>query len=321
MIKPHDPILIIGAGSIGERHIRNLLALGYSNLIVYRQRNLPFRTLNSEQVRVVTDLEQAEIMHPKAVFITSPTSQHLQQAIACAQLGMHLFIEKPLSHTLDGVSALREVAVEKGVYVYIGYMMRFHPLILDLKGMIETGRYGRLLSFSTRWGEYLPDWHPWEDYRTSYAARKELGGGAALTLSHDLDLVLWLAGSPLVRHYALPNRASTLEVDVEAGMDFLLQFESGATGHVHLNFFERPPVRYLHFVFEEGSVHFDYYAAELRIATHTGTESVKMSNFDRNQLFVDQTIHFFEQLKTFRPGDSTANIESAARIIGMCREA
>jgi predicted dehydrogenase len=318
MIKPDDPILIIGAGSIGERHIRNLLALGYRNLIVYRQRNLPFRTINFEQVRVITDFGQIEIMRPKAAFITSPTAQHLPQAIACARLGMHLFIEKPLSHSLEGLSMLQKTVEEKGVYVYVGYMMRFHPLIGRLKEIIEARCYGKLLSFSTRWGEYLPDWHPWEDYRTSYAARKEMGGGAALTLSHDLDLVLWLAGSPLVNHYALPNRASALEVDVEAGMDFLLQFESGTTGHVHLNFFEKPPARYLHYVFESAVVHFDYYTNELQIATSDETKTLKKNQFDRNQLFIDQTLYFFNKIQNFDLRDSLAEIENSERIIKMC---
>lgn len=318
MIKPDDPILIIGAGSIGERHIRNLLTLGYRNLIVYRQRNLPFRTINAEQVQVLTDFRQVEIMRPKAAFITSPTAQHLPQALICARLGMHLFVEKPLAHSFEGVSALKAVVAEKGVFVYVGYMMRFHPLILELKEMIETGRYGRLLSFSTRWGEYLPDWHPWEDYRTSYAARKELGGGAALTLSHDLDLVLWLAGASLVDHYALPNRASALEVDVEAGIDFLLRFESGVTGHVHLNFFEKPPTRYVHCVFESAVVHFDYYANELRIATSDETRTLKKNLFDRNQLFIDQTLYFFTKIQNFDSKDSLLEIEKSERIIKMC---
>lgn len=321
MLKPDDPLLIIGAGSIGERHIRNLLALGYHNLIVYRQRNLPFRTIEARQVRVVTDFGAVEELRPKVAFITSPTAQHLSQAIACAALGMHLFIEKPLSHTTQGLEKLKEVVVRKGVYVYVGYMMHFHPLMAELKQIIHTGRYGRLLSFATHWGEYLPEWHPWEDYRTSYAARRELGGGAALTLSHDLDLVLWLVPSPVTAYHALPNYASALEVNVEGGMDFLLQFGDGATGHVHLNFFEQPAKRYLHFVFEGGTVGFDYFAAELHIASRTETRSIKIPNFDRNQLFVDQTIYFLEQLKTFRTEESVAMIQTSAQIIGMCQGA
>ncbi len=318
MIQKTDPLLIVGAGSIGERHLRNLLALGYGNLVVYRQRNLPFRTLDSGQVRVVTDFAGALALRPKAAFITSPTAQHLPQALECAEAGMHLFIEKPLSHTVEGLDKLKDVAARRGVYVHVGYMMRFHPLVRELKAIIDEGRYGRLLSFTTRWGEYLPNWHPWEDYRTSYAARKELGGGAALTLSHDLDLALWLVPSPPTRHHALPNRASALEVDVEAGMDFLLQFADGTTGHVHLNFFEQPATRYLHFAFEKGTARFDYYANTLRISTPAGEEVRSREGFDRNQMFLDQTQYFLRKLSSFVPAESRAQIEQSERIINLC---
>jgi predicted dehydrogenase len=318
MITPTDPILIVGAGSVGERHLRNLLALGYGNLVAYRQRNLPFRTLDPGVVRVVTDFAEALALGPKAAFIASPTAQHLPQALACAEAGMHLLIEKPLSHTVEGLDQLKAVAARRGVYVQVGYMMRFHPLVRELKAIIDEGRYGRLLSFTTRWGEYLPDWHPWEDYRTSYAARKELGGGAALTLSHDLDLVLWLVPSPLAGHYALSNHASALEVDVEAGMDFLLQFRDGTTGHVHLNFFEQPATRYLHFAFERGTVRFDYYDNALKISTPAGEEELSREGFDRNQLFLDQTEYFLRKTRSFDPAEALAQIEQSERIISLC---
>ncbi len=320
MIQPTDPILVVGAGSVGERHLRNLLALGYGNLVVYRQRNLPFRTLDPGQVRVVTDFAEALALRPKAAFITSPTAQHLPQALACAEAGLHLLVEKPLSHTAEGLERLKAVAAERGVYVHVGYMMRFHPLVVELKAIIDEGRYGRLLSFTTRWGEYLPNWHPWEDYRTSYAARKELGGGAALTLSHDLDLALWLVPSPLADSCALSNHASSLEVDVEAGMDFLLRFRDGTTGHVHLNFFEQPATRYLHFAFEKGTARFDYYANTLRISTPAGEEVRSREGFDRNQMFLDQTRYFLRKLSSFDPAESRAQIEQSERIINMCNK-
>ncbi|MBD0255217.1 MAG: Gfo/Idh/MocA family oxidoreductase [Cytophagales bacterium] len=318
MIQPTDPILIVGAGSVGERHLRNLLALGYGNLVAYRQRNLPFRTIDPGQVRVVTDFAEALALRPKAAFIASPTAQHLAQALACAEAGIHLLIEKPLSHTTEGLDRLKAVVARRGVYVQVGYMMRFHPLVRELKAIIDEGRYGRLLSFTTRWGEYLPNWHPWEDYRTSYAARKELGGGAALTLSHDLDLVLWLVPSPLRDSCTLPNRASALEVDVEAGMDFLLHFDDSTTGHVHLNFFEQPATRYLHFAFETGTVRFDYYANALKISTPAGDTVRSEEGFDRNQLFVDQTVHFFRKIGSFDPAEALAQIEQSERIIHLC---
>jgi predicted dehydrogenase len=318
-MKQSDPVLVIGAGSIGERHIRNLLSLGYSNILVLRARRIPLRTLNEETIQVINSLDELGPIQPIAAFICTPTSFHLQQAIICAEKGIHLFIEKPLSHTLEGIHKLKQIIAEKEVYVKIGYMMRFHPLMLKVKEIIEQRTYGNLLSFTTHWGEYLPDWHPWEDYRTSYAAKKELGGGAALTLSHDIDLVNWLMGFPLENYCVMKNHRSSLEVNVEAGIDFLVKYQNGITGHIHLNFFEKPANRYMLYVFEEASVHFNYYQAMLAIKTTEEVQEIAIENFDRNQLFIDQTVAFFNELEKFTVQDSLKNIAESEIIIEMCR--
>ncbi len=320
MIKTDSPFVVIGAGSIGERHIRNLLALGYTNIHVYRQRNLPLRTLDSQQVRIFQDFAEIEVIQPVAAFVTSPTSLHLQQTLACVEKGIHTLVEKPLSHTQEGLNVLKKAAVAQNVYVHIGYMLRFHPLMQKIKEAVENQHYGRLLSFTTHWGEYLPDWHPWEDYRTSYAAQAELGGGAALTLSHDLDLANWLSGAAIKKYYVLKNYASSLEVNTDAGADFLIEYENGVTGHVHLNYFEQPAQRYLKYVFENGSADFDYYANTLTFRTKEHTLIETAEGFDRNQLFIDQTRFFLAKLTSFSTADSLQQIAESEQIIRMCTE-
>jgi predicted dehydrogenase len=318
MIKSDSPFVVIGAGSIGERHIRNLLALGYTNIHVFRQRNLPLRTVESKQVRIFQDFADIAAIKPVAAFVTSPTSLHLEQTLACIEKGIHTLVEKPLSHTAEGLTQLKESVTKKGVYVHVGYMMRFHPLVQKLKQVISEKTYGKLLSFTTHWGEYLPDWHPWEDYRTSYAARKELGGGAALTLSHDLDLANWLSDAPVRNYYGLKNYASALEVNTEAGADFLIEYQNGITGHVHLNYFEQPAQRYLKYVFENGSADFDYYANRLTFRTKDTVTVEAAVDFDRNQLFIGQTQFFLEKITSFTRNDSLQQIEESEQIIRMC---
>ncbi len=319
MIHFDSPLVVIGAGSIGERHIRNLLGLGYTNVYVFRQRNLPLRTIEPHNVRLFQDFHAIDTIAPVAAFVTSPTSLHLAQTVACIEKGIHTFVEKPLSHTLDGLEMLKQLVAEKKTYVHVGYMMRFHPLLQKLKQVIEKKTYGALISFSTHWGEYLPDWHPWEDYRTSYAARKELGGGAALTLSHDLDLVNWLNTAPVKSYYTMKNYASVLEVDTEAGADFLIEYENGVTGHVHLNYFEQPAQRYLKFIFEQGSAEFNYYTSTLLFRTKDTTTTETADVFDRNQLFIEQTRFFLEKISSFTKQDSLQQIEESEQIIRMCQ--
>lgn len=314
----NKPILIVGAGSIGERHIRNLWQLGFNNLFVFRQRNLPFRDIADAKINVITDWAVIEEIKPYAAFITSPTSLHLQQAIKCAQLGAHVFIEKPLSHNLEGIDQLKYVVQEAGIYIRIGYMMRYHPLIIRLKEIIDNKVLGELLSFSSKWGEYLPNWHPWEDYRFSYAAKQELGGGSALTLSHDIDLVNWICSSNVVKFATFKNYKSKLEVDVESGADILLKFENGITGSLNLNFYEKVNERFLNLVFDEGSINFNYYLSKLTIKKINITEYIELKDFDRNNLFISQLYDFFQKINNYKISDSINQIEESEIIIKIC---
>ncbi|SFC89148.1 Predicted dehydrogenase [Flexibacter flexilis DSM 6793] len=318
MLSPESPLLVIGAGSIGERHIGNLQAKGFRNIYVLRSRNLPMRNIDASTVKVLTKWNEVEAVKPVAAFITSPTALHVEQTLACVRAGMHVLVEKPLSHNLEGLDALKQAISEKGVYVYIAYMLRFHPLLKRMRAFVEAETYGKLLSFTTHWGEYLPDWHPWEDYRESYAARKELGGGAALTLSHDLDMSNWLVGRPIASFMSLANRKSALEVSVEAGADFLIKYENDVTGHVHLNFYEQPATRFMHFVFETGTVYFDYYKATLTFRTKTTTEVVSLNNFDRNAMFLEQADAFLSKINSYTVAESLAGVAESEQLIKMC---
>ena len=151
-------------------------------------------------------------------------------------------------------------------------MMRFHPLILKIKDIVETKKYGNLISFDTIWGEYLPDWHPWEDYRSSYASNKNLGGGVSLTLSHDIDLVIWLVNSSVYKTKHIKNFRSSLEVDVESGSDILYEFKNGVTGHSHMNYFSKHNQRDYSFIFENATIQFNYYESKVVVKADNKSE-------------------------------------------------
>jgi len=314
-------ILVCGAGSIGERHIQNLLTLNYKDIILYRERNQPFRTLDCKLPTFKT-LEEALSQNPEIAFITNPTHLHLPTALACAKAACHLFIEKPVSHTTNGAQALAKILTHTGKSLMVGYMMRFHPCLLKIKSWIDTKTIGTPIYLHTQWGEYLPDWHPWEDYRHSYAAKANMGGGPALTLSHDIDTVLWLLGHPN-QQKSLINKASALEIDTEHAVDILLKFPNGATASIHLDYIQKPPSRTLTIVGTTGRIHFDYYQSTTTRWTTSGkiAEIFDISEtFDRNQLFFDEVQYFFNCIKnkvTPHPNlaESLASVKIAQKAV------
>lgn len=316
MMRKTDYCLVIGAGSIGERYIRNLWTLGYTNIVVFRTRNLPFRDIGEAQVTVATSWKEVDALRPVAAFVCNPTSMHLASAAECVDRGIHVLVEKPLSHTSDGLDELLRKALEKKQLIQIGYMMRYHPFITKVQQMTSSQQYGKLLQIQSYWGEYLPDWHPWEDYRNSYAAKRELGGGAALTLSHDLDLANWIAGAGLIDYSRQYHFQSGLEVDVEAGADFLLRYDNGVIANVHLNFFQKVKERWYHYIFEHAVVKIDLFQSEMTILQPEGESKEQAKDFDRNDLFLQQMEQFFHALD--HPERSASNIDESKQIINLC---
>jgi len=292
--------LIAGLGSIGRRHLRNLLALGQRDIFLYRthQSTLPDDEL--AHFPVETDLESALAREPDAVIVSNPTALHLEIALPAAEAGCHLLLEKPIAGKLDAaVQALQKVIAENNVRTLVGFQFRYHPVLQKLYEVIQSGELGRPYSFRVHWGEYLPGWHPWEDYREGYAARKSLGGGVVNTLCHPLDYVRWLFGE-VNALTAVTGQVSTLEIDVEDVAEIILNFKNGCLGAVHLDYFQRPTAHWLEINCEKGHVHWENDPGSARIF-HAETNQWQTIDppvgFERNDLFLEEMRHFIDLVK------------------------
>jgi predicted dehydrogenase len=290
-ISKNSPILICGVGSIGERHLNNLLRLGYENIILFRKRNNALRT-TKKKFPIFHNLNDALKEKPKISFITNPTSMHIETALICANSGSHIFIEKPLSHSINGIDKLKYITRNKNLKVIIGYMMRFHPCIKRIRTLLKDKTIGNILSTISIWGEYLPDWHPWEDYKTCYAAKKNLGGGPALTLSHDIDILTWFFGKP-ERLKAYANYDSNLKIETENTIDILLKYKNGSIANVHLDYLQKPPFREYLFIGNNGKIRFDYFQNLIEINYEKSNEIFTApKNFERNDMFMEEVKYF-----------------------------
>ena len=302
--------LFCGLGSIGQRHLRNLRALtgDATEIIAFRQRRRA-PVLNDDMtvrpgadlettygIRSFASLDDALAERPDVAFVTNPNMMHLPVALAAARAGCHLFIEKPLSHSLDGVDELIDLVESQDLVALVGYQFRFHPGLRLIKTLLDEGRLGRLIGAHIVNGEYLPDWHPYEDYRDTHAARRELGGGALRVQTHEFDYALWLLGMPKLV-YAVGGHLSRLEVDVEDSVSVLMTCEQDGRPvpvHVHLDYLQRPPQRICEIVGDAGRVRYDYYAKQVEFSdTASGKVAVeRFDGFERCHLFRDELRHF-----------------------------
>ena len=286
--------LIAGLGSIGRRHFRNLIALGERDILLYRTRH---STLPDDELAgfpVVTDLDSALSCQPQAVIVANPTALHLEVAIPAARAGCHLLLEKPISHSMEGVSELTRAVEHGGGQVLVGFQYRFHPSLIQAIQFLEEGVIGRPLSTRAVYGEYLPNMHPWEDYRQSYSSRKDLGGGVILTLCHPLDTLRWMMGE-VQELWAFVGQLNELELNVEDTAEIGLRFASGAVGSVHLDYYQRPPAHYLVIVGNQGILRWDNASGVLQIyrAEHEKMDTFPPPRgFGRNDMFLAEMRHF-----------------------------
>jgi predicted dehydrogenase len=303
--------LIAGLGSIGRRHFRNLIALGEQDIILLRTRKA---TLPDEELAgypVENDIHEALRRHkPDAIVVANPTALHLDIAIPAAEAGCHILLEKPVSDSLDRLDDLQEAAQQSGSKILVGFQFRYHPTLNKARDLIQSGSLGKVLTVHAHWGEYLPQWHPWEDYRQSYAARAELGGGVIRTLTHPLDYLRYLIGE-VDSLWSFNGHISPLELDVEDAAEIGLKFSNGAVGGVHLNYFQRPPSHRLEIVGVDGTLRWDNADGILHFSKSLAPFGSFSDNppapliqiftppegFERNQLFVAQTRHFIETVR------------------------
>jgi predicted dehydrogenase len=291
--------LILGCGSIGKRHLGNLLSARAGEVLAFDIRPDRANEVRARfGIEVLVDLEQALARCPRVAFVTAPTSLHIPLALQAARHGCHLFIEKPLSHSREGVEELLATVRQQNLLTLVGCNMRFHPGLRMVKQLLQDNVIGRIVAVRAEVGQYLPDWHPSEDYRQGYSARSDLGGGVILDAIHEIDYVRWLLG-PVRSVACFTGKLSRLDIGTEDTAALLLRFADGAVGEVHLDYVQRTYSRTCHVIGDEGTIRWDYSAGEVRLysARTRGWETISNpAGWQANQMYVDELNHFLRCL-------------------------
>ena len=295
-----NKILIIGCGSIGQRHIQALLKLGEMNIAAYRTGKGQVKKLPEEidsNIHVFTNIETALNWNPTHLIISNPTSLHLKYIRIGIKNGLKIFVEKPITNSLKEFNkntiTIDEIKNYKGI---VGYNLRFNKLFKKIKELIETKKYGNALSSYLEVGHYLPFWHPYEDYRKSYAAKKELGGGVLKTLSHEIDLVFYLF-KDINNIFAKINKLSKLEIDVDDNVDILLSSDLCKSIRIHLDYLKPLPTRKGEVQFEEGLLEYNFNESTIYFTDYKTKkkELIFSEKTDYNDQYIDQMKYFLSK--------------------------
>ena len=277
--------VIFGLGSIGQRHAR---LLKERDCEIYSVRSGKSSGKTPDGITAITE-EELSTIKPDFAVIANPTSLHVETATRCAQDGIDLFIEKPLSDRIKGLDALRKATEKHGVTVYVGYCLRFHPIIRWLKENLK----GTPAHITCSCSSYLPSWRK-TPHLESFAANKGMGGGVILELSHEIDYLTYLFGTPEVVAVQ-SGRQSDVTVDAEDSADILLKFNSSHC-NLHLDFLSRHKSRELVIDYHDRTLVADLIKNTITIIDD---EEQKTENFrfERDDMYREQLAYFIENRK------------------------
>jgi predicted dehydrogenase len=273
-----------------------LAELGHNDLIAFDpEPKVAEAVFNGFGVPVVTSINEVWERRPGTVIVAAPTNNHIELALAAAKIGSHILIEKPLSHTLDGVGQLQKEVRKNGLVSLVGCNMRFHPGPAQVKEWLDQGIIGETLSARVQTGSYLPRWRPDQDYRGSYSASPEWGG-AVLDCIHEVDLALWLMG-PGELAAAVTRPASVLGLETDGLSEIILEHASGALSSVHLNFVQRNYNRSIEVIGSEGTIEWDFNQGETKrygLDGELADRVVQPQGWELNQMYLDELHHFLD---------------------------
>ncbi|MCB2226145.1 MAG: Gfo/Idh/MocA family oxidoreductase [Desulfarculaceae bacterium] len=316
--------LFIGLGSAGRRHLRLLLELAPEVEVMALRSGLGMAgvpELAAYGGRSINDWDEALAWQPDFAVIANPTSLHLDTARRLAEAGVPFLLEKPVSHTADGLDDLAAEVAARSLPVLVGLQLRHHPAYARLQAWLADGALGRPLSLSASVGQWLPDWRPATDYRNSQTARAELGGGVILELVHELDLCLALMG-PAASVSCAAGNFSSLSMDAEDLAEIVCRHEPPALSRVHVDCIRRGYHRRLELFGEEGEAVWDYGEGWLELR-RPGEDPVRLEDppgWQREDMFRHQMAHWLavlagreEPVATLADGIAATRLALAAK--------
>ncbi len=326
-------ILIIGLGSIGQRHLKNIYKLYPKTKFYLYRRKYTTPSLNSKneptnidlikryKIETISNLHNLNKLKLDAAFICSPSAFHIDEAIILLKKNINTFVEKPLGSSLKRLKILKQVLKTTKSIHMMGFQMRFSPIILYLKNLLKKNSYGKLNFANIHNGENIKDFHPYENYRNSYTAKKLLGGGVLLSQIHEIDYFINLFEDyKIIKSHSIISKNSTLDIDTDDTVSSIFQLKNKSqklTACINLNFYERPKKKSLILIFEKSKIEVDFNKNIVVIFTQNKVIKKKFL-FNRNDLFLNEVSFFLNHIKKNKKINKDLNIINGIKTLNFC---
>jgi len=310
-------VLIAGCGSIGKRHARVLHRLGLRDIRACDPAAAQREALGGETpARLFASYDEALAGRPDTVFICTPPQMHIPMAIQALRAGAHVFCEKPLAAGSGGIDELASVALREGRSVMTGLCFRYHEGLRKAKALLDSGRFGRLVSIRCLVGEHLPTVRP--DYRTLFVVKS----GGAFDLMHEIDLAVWYAGRPVRAVKCIARSCSDIGMEAPDVAEILLDFEERRMASIHLDFFQMPRRRQTELICTQGVILVEFARWDHCTISTCGADGAwareEMAT-ERDDMFRAEDLAFLEAVAAGNPVE--CGIEEARKSVEVVERA
>ena len=328
-------ILILGLGSIGQRHLRNLRKIDKKiNFYAVRKKFFTPHLDNKNKVIKGDIKKKYNIMYLKnldqinkdrlsidAAFVCTPSKFHIDEAIWLAKNNINIFVEKPLGDSFRNLDKLKNLLRKKSNLKHMmGYQLKFNPIILKLEDLLSKKIIGDIYYLDIHHGEHINDFHPYEDYKHSYAAKKSLGGGVVLTQIHEIDYMLFLFNRyKIVTKSYISRKVSDLQIDVEDTLSAQFILSDGKRNlicQLHTNFYEKPKRRQINIIGKKGKIFCDLNKGIINVFRNGKVRKI-LFNFDRNEIFMKQVKYFLNCIKKNKKISSKLDVINGAKSLEL----
>jgi len=298
MINQIKRIVIVGLGSIGRRHLR-LIKEMRPDIQVILVRSGKGKKWPEEELAnfVVKSLSEAISIGVDAAIISTPAVFHAEQSIKFIENEIPTLIEKPLSHTLGFAKKLNKAWLEKKNLVLLGYTLRHNSAASFFHRKIQGSEIGDILSVTIRYESYLPKWRPDQDYRETVSARKDLGGGVLLELSHEIDYANWFFG-PFKSVSSMLSNSKTLDIDVEDMADIIFETYDNRPVNIHLDFCSQISSRFCSVKTNKGELTWNLLKNNITWIDSEGVSKIWEFDDERDEMYRNQLNHFFDCIES-----------------------
>lgn len=296
-----ETALVVGGGSIGRRHTQNLQQLGVDVSVVDQAAEVRKELASDLNVTTFAELfDGLDSENPDIVVVCTPNRFHVNVATEAARAGCHLFIEKPLSDGMDGVDELEAVVSDQDLASLVGCNLRFHPEIKKIRELLHNDVIGSVVAARIEGGSYLPGWFPDTDYRESYSAREEFGGGVVLDYIHEINYGQWFFGE-FETVSAMAAQQSQLEIETNDVAGILARTSDGTLCEFHLDYVQRKYSRSCHIIGEEGTIRWSWPDEQVEwyvVDKDTWHSFDRPDDWTTNDMYIDEMKHFLSSIQT-----------------------